>query len=292
MTRYASALFLSPPPSGAFVSQLLPGAHVILFPRGSPHASVRVRAWGLELRDTLLVLSPGPSFEPAFLFRVPLSEGTMAENVLKHGTGALHIDASRVFTDWEEADRPESWKKSGHTSKPEAGKIAAPPGTGITLHAQGRFPPNVVFVHSPSCVREGVKDVVSDGRHPARRGAAGLWSGEGGGMNGTSSPERFFGDNGRETVAAWSCVKGCPAGMLDEQVGHLRGSGKSGVRKGPRSTTTYRTQTEGDGSSWEAHDSGGNASRFYPQFVGEVELYLWLEHLITPIGGECLHESV
>ena len=37
------------------------------------------------------------SFEPILLIRKPLSEKTVAENILKWGTGALNIDACRIF---------------------------------------------------------------------------------------------------------------------------------------------------------------------------------------------------
>ena len=37
-----------------------------------------------------------PAWEPIVLARKPLSEGTVATNVLRHGTGALNIDAGRV----------------------------------------------------------------------------------------------------------------------------------------------------------------------------------------------------
>lgn len=37
-----------------------------------------------------------PAHEPILLFRKPLSEKNIAENVLKHGTGALNIDGCRV----------------------------------------------------------------------------------------------------------------------------------------------------------------------------------------------------
>jgi hypothetical protein len=80
-----------------------------------------------------------PAIEEWVLIRKPL-EGTVIENILKHGVGALNIDASRVFTDWEEADRPDTWKKSGHSAKPEATKVAAPPGNGINCHPLGRYP--------------------------------------------------------------------------------------------------------------------------------------------------------
>jgi len=72
--------------------------------------------------------------------------------LLEHGVGAINIDACRVPTDWNEPDRPASWKASGHTAKPSAEQIAAPPGTGIKCHQAGRWPASVVFSHSPECL--------------------------------------------------------------------------------------------------------------------------------------------
>ena len=40
-----------------------------------------------------------PSWEPVLMFRKPLSEPTIATNVLLHGTGAINIDASRIGSD-------------------------------------------------------------------------------------------------------------------------------------------------------------------------------------------------
>jgi site-specific DNA-methyltransferase (adenine-specific) len=48
----------------------------------------RWQGWGTALK---------PAVEPIVLARKPL-EGTVAENVLKHGTGALNIDATRIPT--------------------------------------------------------------------------------------------------------------------------------------------------------------------------------------------------
>jgi site-specific DNA-methyltransferase (adenine-specific) len=91
-----------------------------------------------------------PAWEPILMYRKPL-EGSILDNLRKWGTGALNIDGTRVFTDWNEPDRSDSWKRSGHTKKPDAKKIAAPPGQGINLHPLGRWPPNVIFVHAPEC---------------------------------------------------------------------------------------------------------------------------------------------
>jgi site-specific DNA-methyltransferase (adenine-specific) len=46
--------------------------------------------WGTALK---------PAHEPIAVGRKPISESTVAKNVLKHGTGAINIDASRVESD-------------------------------------------------------------------------------------------------------------------------------------------------------------------------------------------------
>lgn len=92
--------------------------------------------WGTALK---------PAHECWVIVRKPL-RGTVAANVVAHGTGGINIDAARVFTDWSE--RSESWKRSGYSAKPEAEKIAAPPGNGIDCHPAGRWPSNLVLSHS------------------------------------------------------------------------------------------------------------------------------------------------
>jgi site-specific DNA-methyltransferase (adenine-specific) len=82
--------------------------------------------------------------EPIVLARKPF-DCTLEMNVLAWGVGALNFGATRVPTDWNESDRGASWKKSGHTKKPNEAKIAAPPGNGMTLHPGGRHPPNVLM---------------------------------------------------------------------------------------------------------------------------------------------------
>ena len=59
--------------------------------------------WGTALK---------PACEPIVLARKPLSEGTIAANVLEHGTGAINVDACRVETD-EDQRRPSSGGDNG-----------------------------------------------------------------------------------------------------------------------------------------------------------------------------------
>jgi site-specific DNA-methyltransferase (adenine-specific) len=84
-----------------------------------------------------------PSHEPIIVARKPL-QGSVASNVLKHGTGGLNIDACRVRT--TEALQGSTVRDdirggaygSGH--KPNPGDIEA-----YTQHSGGRWPPNVAL---------------------------------------------------------------------------------------------------------------------------------------------------
>lgn len=101
--------------------------------------------WGTALR---------PAAENWILARKPMM-GTLADNLIEHGTGAINIDANRIPRNYDaEPDWPESWRKSGHSAKPDAEKIAAPPGAGIDLHPGGGWPANVVFSHDEGCGEE------------------------------------------------------------------------------------------------------------------------------------------
>jgi site-specific DNA-methyltransferase (adenine-specific) len=87
--------------------------------------------WGTALK---------PAFEPVIVARKPLI-GTVAANVLEHGTGALNIDASRIGT-------AESWQgKKIQNPAPLEGYAG---GDGLNAetsssHPQGRWPANVIL---------------------------------------------------------------------------------------------------------------------------------------------------
>jgi site-specific DNA-methyltransferase (adenine-specific) len=84
-----------------------------------------------------------PAFEPIVLVQKPTKLSIVA-NLERYGVGALNIDPCRIPRDWSE--RPESWKKSGH-SKKRGGKIAAPPSTGINCDPLGSWPANVLMTY-------------------------------------------------------------------------------------------------------------------------------------------------
>lgn len=100
-----------------------------------------------------------PAFEPIVLARKPLSEGTVAANVLRWRTGALNIDACRVPA--AAGDAPVSWETPrGGIGTPDAASSAQ-----LVTTGQGRWPANVVH--------DGSDEVV--GAFPVQK--SGAWNG-------------------------------------------------------------------------------------------------------------------
>lgn len=89
------------------------------------------QGWGTALK---------PANEPICLARKPISEKTVASNVLKHGTGAMNIDESRVGVE-------ERTYKGMSANKPDVGTFRddnwEPKDISVTV--QGRWPANVIF---------------------------------------------------------------------------------------------------------------------------------------------------
>ena len=126
-----------------------------------------------------------PAYEPIILARKPC-DGTVASNVLKHGTGAINIDACRVSTDDNlnggryshdrEVDSSDQWRGGRMTNY--SGKYAV--SRNDFVQPSGRFPAN--FCHDGS---QMVLDLFPDGTgasaplrgtEPSRTGAHGIYN--------------------------------------------------------------------------------------------------------------------
>lgn len=79
-----------------------------------------------------------PAHEPIIMARKPLSENTIVENVLKHGTGAIDIDGCRIPTS-EEIEQGRQNRKSKSTF--QASEVT---GEDTIITTQGRFPANCI----------------------------------------------------------------------------------------------------------------------------------------------------
>lgn len=92
-----------------------------------------------------------PALEPIYLAQKPFSEKTGAENLMKHGVGAVNIDDCRVGEGGQ-------WKWSKPRGKAmkfgdDESRMAAEDETGVpTANVQGRFPANLILDGSPNVV--------------------------------------------------------------------------------------------------------------------------------------------
>lgn len=136
--------------------------------------------WGTALK---------PALEPICMARKPLSEGTVAANVLRWGTGAINVDGCRVPTDEQiEATRNVALGSS-------SGGIygtATTPGV-YAQHNNGRWPANVVH--------DGSEEVAA--AFPPQTGAGGQVQNQSphesnsrGRFNGLSQDFPYYGDSG------------------------------------------------------------------------------------------------
>ena len=138
---------------------LKPGGHIAAFggTRLYHRLTCAIEDAGFEIRDCLMwVYGSGfpkshialkPAWEPIILARKPF-KGTVAGNVLEHGTGALNIDGCRVETD-------------DYYSYPNgAGGASFSVGVGVdgsrtdatAMHENGRWPANLVHDGSDEVV--------------------------------------------------------------------------------------------------------------------------------------------
>ncbi len=89
--------------------------------------------WGTSLK---------PALEPITMARKPLSEKTIAENILKWGTGGINIDECRI-----ESEKGKGvWGSSNKTVNPDRIFVGSPDAENYRTekHPKGRFPANLI----------------------------------------------------------------------------------------------------------------------------------------------------
>ena len=162
----------------------------------------RWAGWGTALK---------PAQEPAILVRKPL-QGTIAENVLKHGTGGLNIDAARIpYGDpaWPQADQsiPDFTKVHRQRQAAAIDFGGSKPGDSVQEYKEaGRWPGNIYHCVKPSRSEreEGCDDL------PAVTGAQAAERAEG--SAGLNSPSAGAGRSASEVKNNHPTVK--PIGLM------------------------------------------------------------------------------
>ena len=191
--------------------------------------------WGTALK---------PLHEPIVVARKPLI-GTVANNVLTYGTGAINIDGSRVGLLHGET------KVGGFGN----GGIGFGGGDGKNVEwqesTQGRWPANTIITHAAGCIQKASASEIVGGGAKASSGFVNGYENDG-----------FVGKE--ITNAVWACVEGCPAKELDGQSGVSRGTAR----------TTKSDEGRVDESQWRLkpttgtvrdYEGQGGASRFFNQ---------------------------
>ena len=268
------------------------------FKRGSESGEVEVtkgdsewEGWGTALK---------PAHEPIVMARKPISEKSIVDNVLKHGTGAINIDGCRVEgNDAKYPDTNPDFRDQGKKSKEAIGidKLSFGQVSGAerkkvvrksrsedgvwtdgnsgmkaegTQYAdadpRGRFPANVMHDGSDVIVNEfpeGAKGSTT----PRNRGTVGMF-----GMPNDATPE--YADEG-SAARFFYCPKTSKSERHSNLDDHETSVGANGnkwtdqdYRKGDTKPTTERKNT-------------------HPT-VKPVELMKYLCRLVTPKGGTVL----
>ena len=246
-----------------------------------------------------------PSVEDWWLARKPLgtNEGTIAANVLAHGTGGLNIDASRVRM--SEADAQVirdmgGFGRASYVRQPGASlqlSVDPMPCKDASPDGGGRWPPHLLLTHA-ECRPAGTKRVKAIG------GGTGEASRQPSALFGTfpKSATGGYGDaDGLETVEAWDCTPGCPVAELDRQSGELQsGYAETLNRRSDKFRSVY-SEFKGESVEGALIGDRGGASRFFPKFAWE-EADFWpfrycqkaaraerdagLDHLPAKSGGQ------
>jgi DNA modification methylase len=223
------------------------------------------QGWGTALK---------PAHEPIIVGRKPF-RGTIVDQVLATGTGALNIDATRIDTGGEQvrAGLSDPANRRGLVGQAlqavgDAAKNQAAQRDSIErANRLGRWPANVVLLHAPDCERVGVRRVPSSvtvRRHldPAQHEESIFRKrSHPGGVDVT------YGDgDGLETVEAWDCAPGCPVAQLDELSGGDAGAAAPVTGNEPslgKAVNTYKPHAAREPRAAPFYGDRGGASRFF-----------------------------
>ena len=219
--------------------------------------------WGTALK---------PAFEPALLFRKPLV-GTVAENVLAHGTGALNIDGCRVSADGDPqlAAKYASVQKAGNRENSINGSDTRDR-AGAVPHDAGRFPSNLIHDGSPE-VLALFPD--SDGAGPSLPRVK--ITGYGDGVVGSGASDYLGGERIPYNAGSGSAARFfyCAKASRKDRNEGLPIGGEPAVGHG----ATLREQEDAD---WSKRNGNHHPT------VKPTDLMRYLCRLVTPPGGVVL----
>ena len=135
------------------------GANAGLLTEPSTAAAKQWQGWGTALK---------PAYEPICVARKPLI-GTVAANVLTHGTGAINIDGCRVDIDSAERDVIDNRSGAGESTEGWGHIGIRPAGEKFKAHNAGRWPANIVHDGSDEVIAAFPSDCKTGGPGVTKR---------------------------------------------------------------------------------------------------------------------------
>ena len=227
--------------------------------------------WGTALK---------PAMEPITVARKPM-EGTVAENVQEHGTGAINVDGCRVECDWSTDPSRRGWQGGGTAFRYDQSNRPVT-GTKTSPNSLGRWPANLIHDGSaevvglfPESTRWFNAPRKGDGK--SKDGAVfGQHSGSGMNSGDSGSAARFF-----------YCAKASKADRDDGCEGLPLRAGTAGQKrcaKCGRQAVNVSGTCQCDDPEWVAGADVVKARNYHPT-VKPTALMRYLCRLVTPPGG-------
>jgi DNA modification methylase len=262
--------------SRAFQSEAQTTAGVYNHTAPSTPEAYRYKGWGTALK---------PANEPIVLARKPLSEKTVAENMLKWGVGGLNIDESRI--DLQDGETTHGSGKSQSNDPNTAFGDMGEKRVGVPniKSTQGRWPANLLLgcdcegeEHGQMCAVKMLDEQsgqlhLRGNKKPTTRG---------GGMYGHSSFEGTIGhsESGHSGASRFFYVA--------KSSKRERNAGLEGMPLKKSSKLGDGIQSNvGNGTPGESSSEDRLAQNFHPT-VKPIKLMEYLIKLITPPGGVVL----
>lgn len=220
------------------------------------------------------------------LARKPLI-GSVATNVLKHGTGGLNIDGSRIGTQTE----THSKRVANHLYDNKWGALDS------EVKNFGRWPANLILCHLPGCRKTGTTKVQGNRIDTRPNGDAGRADKTDWRFRPTEATRRGYSDgDGCEQVETWKCAVGCPIANLDEQYAETTAHPSGG--KNPGHIVAHRkgrVYCGGYGAEFKDPDFykdwDGGASHFFKQVQSNEppESFRASGNCLCPVCGKEYH---
>jgi hypothetical protein len=217
----------------------------------------------LRLQKVVLVGTAGELLsnllKPIILVRKPLEKKlTVAKNVLKHGTGGINIDASRIGTDedFSSVKPRKMMSNQGSVKTPDHDHTAADTWQQAKdkLQNLGRFPANVLLAHHPDCKQVGEREEITK-NHNAPKGTFA------GGEEGRGS-ETIYREQ-KNIIPVYDCADDCAVKILDEQSGTSKSSKRGNKYNKKTENREGYTPVKSDYREDNTYSDKGGASRFF-----------------------------